>query len=64
MESALADCLPLSSAVGQDLIYSAYGVETKSKDDPLIATIEHGLEAGIESVNPGAFLVDLISIRE
>ena len=51
-------------AVGHDLIYSAYGVKTERKDDPLIATVEQGLEAAIASMNPGAALVDLISIRE
>ena len=48
----------------QDLIYGAYGVEMKSRNDPLIATLKHGPEAAIAAMNPGAFLVDIIPIRE
>lgn len=50
------------SVLGQNLIYSVYRVETKPKDDPLIATTEHGLEVAIAAINPSALLVDIIPI--
>ncbi|GJE99702.1 cytochrome P450 [Phanerochaete sordida] len=48
--------------LGKDLIYSAYGLKTGSHDDPLIETVEHGLEATLAAMIPGRFLVDAFPI--
>ena len=50
--------------LGKDLIYSAYGLKTASRDDPIIETVEHGLEAALAAMIPGRFLVDAFPIRE
>ncbi|EKM54962.1 uncharacterized protein PHACADRAFT_255217 [Phanerochaete carnosa HHB-10118-sp] len=50
--------------LGQVLIYSAYGVKTKNHDDPLIATVEHGVEAAVAAMSPGQFLVDILPIMK
>ena len=58
------DALSSRSVLGKDLIYSAYGLRTASRDDPLIETVEHGLEATLAAMIPGRFLVDAFPIRE
>lgn len=58
------DVLRSGSVLSKDLIYSAYGLKTGSHDDPLIETVEHGLEATLAAMIPGRFLVDAFPIRE
>ncbi|EKM49100.1 uncharacterized protein PHACADRAFT_214509 [Phanerochaete carnosa HHB-10118-sp] len=50
----------LRHAMGRELLYSAYGIDVQEKDDPIIATAEHGLESAVAAMNIGQFLVDLI----
>ncbi|GJE99705.1 cytochrome P450 [Phanerochaete sordida] len=47
---------------GRQLVYSAYGIVTEDHDDPIIATVEHGLEAAVAAINPGKFLVDVLPV--
>ncbi|GJE99706.1 cytochrome P450 [Phanerochaete sordida] len=46
--------------LGRVLLHSAYGIDVRRKDDPVVQVAERGLEAAIAALSPGQFLVDLI----
>jgi hypothetical protein len=53
----------MHSMAGMIILYTAYGIEVKSEDDPYVDIGEKSLHAMAEAGNSPAYVVDIIPIR-